>query len=88
MERTLGGMIRWRHLVRDYERRGLLERIPNPADRRGSLVRLTEEGRVAIEAAVDLQAQAELRMLEPLSERERDQLVRLLRKLLLAAEPG
>ena len=27
------------------ERRGLVERVPNPADRRSVLVRLTEEGR-------------------------------------------
>jgi DNA-binding MarR family transcriptional regulator len=70
------------------ERRGLLERLPNPDDRRGSLVRLTEAGRDAIEAAVDLQAEVERRLVvEPLTAKELEQLVRLLRKLLLAAEP-
>jgi DNA-binding MarR family transcriptional regulator len=70
------------------ERRGLVERMPNPDDRRGSLVRLTDEGRQAIEAAVDLQADVERRLVDPLSAKELDQLVGLLRKLLLAAEPG
>ncbi len=69
------------------ERRGLVERLPNPADRRGSLVRLTSEGQEAIESAVDLQADVERRLVDPLSERELDQLTRLLRKLLLAADP-
>jgi DNA-binding MarR family transcriptional regulator len=69
------------------ERRGLIERVPNPADRRGSLVRLTDEGREAIEAAVDLQADVERRLVEALSPAEVDQLVDLLRRLLLAAEP-
>lgn len=69
------------------ERRGLVERVPNPNDRRGSLVRLTDEGRDAIEAAVDLQADVERRLVDPLSAKEVDQLVGLLRRLLLAADP-
>lgn len=69
------------------ERRGLVERVPNPADRRGSLVRLTDEGREAIEAAADLQADVERRLVGPLSAKEVDQLAGLLRKLLLAADP-
>jgi DNA-binding MarR family transcriptional regulator len=69
------------------ERRGLVERVPNPADRRGSLVRLTDDGREAIEAAIDLQADVELRLVDPLSAKEVDQLVGLLRRLLLAADP-
>jgi DNA-binding MarR family transcriptional regulator len=69
------------------ERRGLIERVPNPADRRGSLVRLTDEGREAIDAAVELQADVERRLVEPLSPTEVNQLVDLLRRLLLAADP-
>lgn len=69
------------------ERRGLIARLPNPADRRGILVQLTDEGREAIEAAVDLQVDVEWRLVEVLSDRERDQLTGLLRKLLLAADP-
>lgn len=69
------------------ERRGLIARLPNPADRRGILVQLTDEGREAIEAAVDLEVDVEWRLVEVLSDRERDQLTGLLRKLLLAADP-
>ena len=69
------------------ERRGLVERVPNPDDRRGSLVRLTEDGRAAIEAAVDRQAEVERRLVEPLTAKEAAQLVVLLRKLLLATDP-
>ena len=69
------------------ERRGLLARLPNPADRGGSLVRLTDEGREAIEQAVDLQADVERKLVDPLTAKEVDQLVTLLRKLLLAADP-
>lgn len=69
------------------ERRGLIERVPNPADRRGSLVQLTDEGREAIEAAVDLQADVERRLVDALSEKEVDQLVGLLRRLLVAVDP-
>lgn len=68
------------------ERRGLIARLPKPADRRGSLVQLTDEGREAIEAIVDLEVDVEWRLVEVLSDRERDQLTRLFRKL-LAADP-
>lgn len=70
------------------ERRGLVERVSNPNDRRGSLVRLTDEGRDAIEAAVDLQADVERRLVDPRNASEVDQLVGLLRRLLVAADPG
>lgn len=69
------------------ERRELIERVPNPDDRRGSLVRLTDDGREAIERAVDLQVDVERHLVDPLSAREVDQLVGLLRRLLLAADP-
>lgn len=69
------------------ERRGLIARLPNPVDRRGTLVQLTDEGREAIEAAVDLEVDVEWRLVEVLSDREREQLTRLLRKLLLTADP-
>lgn len=69
------------------ERRGLVERLPNPADRRGSLVRLTDDGRQAIERAVDLQVDVERKLVDPLTAKEVDQLVGLLRRLLLSVDP-
>ena len=69
------------------ERRGLVTRLPNPADRRGSLVRLTEEGREVIERAADLQADVERRLCRSLTDRQIDQLAGLLRRVLLDVDP-
>lgn len=63
------------------EKRGLIIREPNPQDRRGTLVRLTDEGRELVEAAVIPHAANETRLLEALTTDERDQLNELLRKL-------
>ncbi|WP_299846614.1 MarR family transcriptional regulator [uncultured Paracoccus sp.] len=63
------------------EKRGLIARRPNPEDRRGTLVSLTEEGRVLVEAAVVPHAANEARLLSVLSEEEREQLNALLRRL-------
>jgi DNA-binding MarR family transcriptional regulator len=64
------------------EQRGLIRRAANPKDRRGMDVQLTDEGvRVADEAVARHVANEEA-MLAPLSAREREQLVRITRKLL------
>lgn len=63
------------------EKRGLIARQPNPDDRRGVLVRLTDEGQALVEAAVVPHAQNETRLLSVLSTAERDQLNSLLYKL-------
>lgn len=39
-------------LVTELEQRGVVERIPDPSDRRARLVRLTDEGRVIMRAAL------------------------------------
>lgn len=72
------------------ERKGLIERLPNPADRRGMDVQLTEEGFRLADGLVGEHVANELEMLEPLSVAERRQLVRITRKLLphLAMETG
>jgi len=80
---TSGGLT---PLIDRLERLGLVARAPNPSDRRGSLVRLTKPGREVVDRAMELHADAEHRMIEGLSARERDQLARLLRKLLLSVE--
>lgn len=69
------------------ERRGLVTRAPNPADRRGSLVRLTDEGLRVIDEAMALHAEAEQRLLTALGPDDRELLASLLRRLLLALEP-
>ncbi len=83
MMMTSGGMT---SALDRLERKGLATREPNPADRRGSLVRLTETGRRVIDAAMEGHAEVEHRLVSALSDRQRSQLETLLRKLLLAVD--
>ena len=70
------------------ERKGLVTRSPNPADRRGSLVGLTEEGRRVVDEAMALHAEAEHRLVAALGTEDRDLLASLLRRLLQSLEPA
>lgn len=62
--------------------RGYVERYPDPDDRRGVIVRLTAEGRAAVDAAFAALLDAERALLEDLPERDRTRLASLLRTLL------
>ncbi len=68
------------------ERAGLIERRPDPADRRGTLVRLTPAGKRAIDRAVQLHVANEDRVLAPLGQNEVRALDGLLRALLTGLE--
>jgi DNA-binding MarR family transcriptional regulator len=63
-------------------RKGLLVREPNPADRRGSLVGLTDEGRRVIDDAMVVHTEVEHRLVTALPARDRERLVGYLRTLL------
>lgn len=65
---------------------GLVERRPDPGDRRGTLVRLTRRGKTVIDRAVETHAANEAALLAGLGAAERRQLDGLLRKLLSALE--
>ncbi len=80
---TSGGMTA---AIDRLERKGLVTRIPNPTDRRGSLVELTDEGRKVVDRAMELHAAAESRLVGVLSATERRTLEQLLRKLLLGVD--
>jgi DNA-binding MarR family transcriptional regulator len=67
------------------EAMGLVERQPDPTDRRGRLVALTDRGRELADAAVVDHLENEQRLLGALDAGEREQLAELLRKLLLSA---
>jgi DNA-binding MarR family transcriptional regulator len=69
------------------ERSGLIRRMPDPADRRGVLVRLTSQGsKVARQALQELIAANQV-FLEPLSGQQRESLASALKRLLLRHEP-
>jgi len=63
------------------EKRDLIERKPNPDDRRGTLVVLTDTGRELIDQAVVAHVDNEKRILSSLSRDEQRQLNALLKKL-------
>jgi len=62
--------------------RGLVERHPDPADRRGVLVQLTPEGKETVDGAFESLLAAEAALLDGLGAQERDRLAALLRPLL------
>ncbi|MDT4940090.1 MAG: hypothetical protein QOJ34_179 [Pseudonocardiales bacterium] len=65
---------------------GLVERRPDPTDRRGTLVRLTPRGRRTIDAALPVHVANEDHLLARLTKPERRSLDTLLRKLLTAMD--
>jgi DNA-binding MarR family transcriptional regulator len=82
---TSGGMTA---VIDRLDRRGLLERLPNPADRRGSIVRLTGEGRSVIDRAMEAHTAVEHELIAALDDQDRDRLASLLGNLLRSNEPG
>ncbi|MCE9665506.1 MarR family transcriptional regulator [Halomonas sp. M5N1S17] len=64
------------------EKAGLIRRSPNPEDRRGTLVSLTEEGLELMNRMVPRHVENEARMLAALSHEEQRALSELLGKLL------
>ncbi|HEY2305121.1 MAG TPA: MarR family transcriptional regulator [Streptosporangiaceae bacterium] len=63
------------------ESRGLAERRPDPADRRATLVELTEHGSYVLDAIRAARGTETERVFERLSATDRTQLARILRKL-------
>ena len=70
------------------EQAGLIERAPDPDDRRGILITLTDAGRELIDGVTDAHLANEDRLLSALSEAERTRLADLLRKLQLGLPPS
>jgi DNA-binding MarR family transcriptional regulator len=59
--------------------KGLVSRLPDPGDRRGVLVRLTDEGRRRVDAALDGLLEQERLLLHDLDASEQSDLANLLR---------
>jgi DNA-binding MarR family transcriptional regulator len=69
------------------ERRGLVRRLPDPDDRRGVIVELTDDGMALVDEAVAAVSQSDRQLLTRLDAKEAAQLEGLLRKLLAGLEP-
>ena len=68
------------------EAEGLVKRLPDPKDRRGTIVRLTAKGRALADRAIKLHFAALAEELSGIDRAERDQLATLLSKLLVSVE--
>jgi DNA-binding MarR family transcriptional regulator len=70
------------------ERAGLVVREPDPGDRRGTLIALTDKGRKLIDGLTPDHLANEDRLLAALAPDERERLAELLRQLLLGLPQG
>lgn len=74
-------------LVDDLESRGLVERAPDPSDRRANVVLITEEGRALYASARTSTVAAEERAFAELSPLDHERLTAFLRTLAGAVRP-
>ncbi|KAM3089768.1 MarR family winged helix-turn-helix transcriptional regulator [Phormidesmis sp. 146-35] len=74
------------HRIDRLEQSDLVQRIPDPSDRRGTQIKLTDKGFSIIEKAVEAHVVNEHRILGALKVSEREALTQLLRKLLVSFE--
>jgi DNA-binding MarR family transcriptional regulator len=68
------------------ERAGLVERLPDPNDRRGTLIELTKEGKVVLDRALEAHLQGEAQLVAHLPRDEQKRLADLLKRLLIEME--
>ena len=76
------------YLLDDLERAGLVERRPDPTDRRARRVAITDRGRALLREVKDRLRRAEDELLGPLDEQERATLRTLLQRLATALAPA
>jgi DNA-binding MarR family transcriptional regulator len=72
------------NIVDRLEAQSFIRRVPHPTDRRTTLAEITDNGREVVEAATRAVTEVSFAM-DGLSEREIEQLIRLLRKLRFSA---
>lgn len=68
------------------EKVGWIRRVDDPDDRRGVLVELTPQGLRKVDAAVEQHLRVEAALIAALGDHQRDQLVTLLRRLVVALD--
>ena len=69
--------------INRLEAKDLIVRLPDPTDRRGVIVKITEQGQALAKEAVVTHMEMENILIEGLDEDEKQQLAQLLKKLLL-----
>jgi DNA-binding MarR family transcriptional regulator len=74
------------HRLDRLEKAELIDRRPDPSDRRGTIISLTKKGFDLIEEAVTAHVANEHRILSALETSEREELILLLRQLLISFE--
>jgi MarR family transcriptional regulator, lower aerobic nicotinate degradation pathway regulator len=72
------------NVLTELERRSLVQRAVDPTNRRRNIVTITAAGRKQLRALDNVIAAVQERVLEPLTQTERQQLTKLLRKLTTA----
>jgi DNA-binding MarR family transcriptional regulator len=83
LTRTSGAMT---NRLGRLEQTGLIERVPDPGDGRGLLVRLTDAGLERVDAIAEEHLTNERRLLEALDDRDREQLTAHRRELVRRSE--
>jgi DNA-binding MarR family transcriptional regulator len=69
-------------VINELVDRGIVERVPDPADRRRNVITITPQGRQHLRRLDRLVTTSQDRLLAPLSQPERDQFTQLLTRLL------
>lgn len=72
-------------ILKQFEKRGLIERKPHPTDGRAIGLSLTEKGDTLVAAAEEVSAASDLSSTQSLTAAERKTLTRLLQKIYLQA---
>jgi DNA-binding MarR family transcriptional regulator len=75
------------YLIDDLVNEGLVERHPDPADRRNRLIVATDKGRQTLKAANEVIACAEERLLAALDPQEREALRSMLKRVIVDQAP-
>ena len=68
-------------VIRRLERRGLLERNSSEKDKRAKLIKITDAGKMYVNQVSPLMARAQAKLVEPLTADEREEFLRLIKKL-------
>jgi DNA-binding MarR family transcriptional regulator len=75
------------NILHGLEKRGFVERLPDPSDGRGVLIRLTPRALDFVDRVIEARVAQERRWMAALDAKERATLEALLRKLLVSLEP-